>query len=453
MREEGVELPSGSRNAGAVSFGEAWLVWLRIGFLSFGGPVAQIALMHRVLVDERRWLGERQFLSALNFCMLLPGPEAMQLATYAGWRMHGVAGGLAAGLSFVLPGALLMLGLSVGYAYWGQLPAMEVLFLGVKAAVLAIVLEALLRVAKKALKTSLHWTLAGVSFIALFFFHVPFPIVILAAAIIGAIASWNAVDTGTDAATGSAGSEHSMHAHRAAPAQTIVTTAIWLAVWLGPLAALWLVLGGDHVLVQLGIFFSKLAVVTFGGAYAVLAYMAQEVVQGYGWLSAGEMVDGLGLAETTLGPLILVTEFVGFLAAFRAGGEGALWLGVAGALVTLWATFAPCFLWIFAGAPYVEQLQEAKRLRAALAAVTAAVVGVILNLSLWFGLRVLFTDFTPIEIGAVSFDLPAVTSLHLAAAVLSLLAAVALFRFKAGVMLTLVICAAASFALNAVTPI
>lgn len=427
----------------SVTFTEALGVWLKIGLLSFGGPAAQIALMHRVLVDERRWLAERQFLSALNFCMLLPGPEAMQLATYAGWRMHGVRGGLAAGLLFVMPGAILMLALSVIYALYGQLPAMEVLFLGVKAAVLAIVLEALIRLARRALQTKEHWLLAGLSFAALFFFNVPFPVVVLAAAMIGVVSSWRSGE-----GVAALAPEGAMSVPAAAPPRTLVTVATWLAIWLGPLAVLWIVLGDDHILVKLGLFFSKLAVVTFGGAYAVLAYMAQEVVQGYGWLNAGEMLDGLGLAETTLGPLILVTEFVGFLAAYREAGGASLLMGIAGAAVTLWATFTPCFLWIFAGAPYVEQLQHAVRLRAALAAVTAAVVGVILNLSLWFGLRVLFGQFGRIEIGPVTLDVPILQSIDWRAAVLSIVAGVALFRFKAGVIVTLMICAAASFALS-----
>ena len=416
---------------------------MKIGLLSFGGPAAQIALMHRVLVDERRWFAERQFLSALNFCMLLPGPEAMQLATYAGWRMHGIAGGLAAGLLFVVPGALLMIVLSMIYVYYGQLPAIEVLFLGVKAAVLAIVLEALIRVAGRALQTRMHWLLAGLAFVALFFFNVPFPLVVFAAALLGALWSWQSGEGATVSPI-----EVMTSGPAAAWPDTVRTVAIWLAVWLGPLIGLWFVLGSDHVLVQLGWFFSKLAVVTFGGAYAVLAYMAQEVVQGYGWLSAGEMIDGLGLAETTLGPLILVTEFVGFLAAFREEGGGGLLLGIAGAVVTLWATFAPCFLWIFAGAPYVEQLQHAVRLRAALAAVTAAVVGVILNLSLWFGLRVLFGRFETVDLGMLSLEVPVLQSLDWKAAALSVLAGIALFGFRAGVMVTLIVSAAASFALS-----
>ncbi len=429
----------------AVSFNDALGAWLKIGFLSFGGPAAQIAVMHKVLVEERGWLKENQFLNALNFCMLLPGPEAMQLATYAGWRMHGIAGGLAAGLSFVLPGALLMLGLASIYGYFGQLPAMETLFLGIKAAVLAIVLQALFKVARKALKQPVHWVIAAAAFAALFFFNVPFPFVVIAAACAGAV-------SGSFGGTGASASPEGDAP--AAPladgtmfSRTIRTAVIWLAIWLLPLGLLWLVLGGDHVLVQIGFFFSKLAVVTFGGAYAVLAYMAQEVVQGYHWLTAHEMVDGLGLAETTLGPLILVTEFVGFLAALRDGGGMSFAMGLAGAVVTLWATFAPCFLWIFTGAPYVERLQHAKRLRSALAGVTAAVVGVILNLSIWFALKVLFHAFWLVEAGPVRFELPQLASLDWQAAVLSVLAAVALFQMKTGVMLTLATCAIAAYAL------
>jgi chromate transporter len=428
-----------------VHFGEALGVWLRIGLLSFGGPAAQIALMHRVLVDERGWLSERQFLSALNFCMLLPGPEAMQLVTYAGWRLHGIAGGLAAGLLFVLPGAFLMLCLAGLYAFYGELPAMEVLFLGVKAAVLAIVVEALMRVARKALKSPVHWMIAGASFLALFFFGVPFPLVIVIAALIGAIQSTRQMD-GKNVDAG--GDEVAVALRELSEPKSVSTAILWLGIWLGPIIVLWMLLGPDHILVQLGIFFSKLAVVTFGGAYAVLAYMAQEVVQGYGWLDAREMVDGLGLAETTLGPLILVTEFVGFLAAFRAGGSASFLWGLAGAVVTLWATFAPCFLWIFLGAPYVERLQQAVRLRAALAGVTAAVVGVILNLSLWFGLKVLFGGFTHFEAGPVGFDIPILETLDWRAGVLSVLAGVILFRLHGGVMVTLMSCAAASFAIN-----
>ncbi len=357
-------------------FRQILFVFGEIGLLSFGGPAAQIALMHRVLVDELRWLDERRFLSALSFCMLLPGPEAMQLATYSGWRLQGVKGGLAAGLLFVAPGALLVLALSMLYGVYGQTPAVAALFVGVKAAVLAIVLQALVRVANRAIKGRLDWVVAIAAFVAIFFFNLPFPLVIVAAAAAGYfLRAAEQIEPGGAAAA-------------SVPVmQTLRTLAVWLAIWLVPLFAVAAIFGSGHVLAQLAYFFSKLAVVTFGGAYAVLAYMAQEAVTGYQWLTAGEMLDGLGLAETTNGPLILVTEFVGYIAALRAGGVG---MGVLGALVTLWATFAPCFLWIFVGAPYVERLTHAPQLASALRTVTAAVVGVIANLSLWFALHVLF---------------------------------------------------------------
>ena len=337
---------SGDVGAGAPTFAEALRVWTRIGLLSFGGPAGQIALMHRTLVEEKKWIDEQRYLSALNFCMLLPGPEAMQLATYVGWRLHGLKGGLAAGLLFVLPGALVVLTLSMLYAAFGKLPLAEALFLGVKAAVLAIVVEALLRVARRSLKGSIEWAIAAAAFIAIFSLKVPFPLIVAAAALVG---FWR-------------GGSQAMSTPAAAapvavsPIATLRTVAIWLVIWVVPLLLVAATFGRGHVLTEIGWFFSKLAVVTFGGAYAVLAYMAQDVVEHYRWLTPGEMLDGLGLAETTPGPLILVTEFVGFLAAFREGGGNPWAMGVLGAVVTLWATFAPCFLWIFAGAPYIERL-------------------------------------------------------------------------------------------------
>ncbi|MCC0055640.1 MAG: chromate efflux transporter [Rhodobiaceae bacterium] len=361
--------------------------------MSFGGPAAQIALMHRVLVEEKRWLEEKEFLSALSFCMLLPGPEAMQLATYSGWRRHGVAGGLMAGLLFVLPGAIVMAALAAGYAAFGSVPLVEALFLGIKAAVLIIVIEALLRISRRALKAPFHWLLAGLAFIAIFFLALPFPFIIAAAALAGWIYG-RRDDT-----------------HASSPAQpvrplgTAVTGLTWLAIWLIPLAVMAFLLGGDHVLTGLALFFSKLAVVTFGGAYAVLAYMAQDVVTHHGWIDTGAMMDGLGLAETTPGPLILVTEFVGFLAGFNESG-GRWTMAVAGALVTLWATFAPCFLWIFTGAPYVARIATMPKLNAALSGVTAAVVGVILNLSIWFALHVLFGELSAERYGPLRLWTP-----------------------------------------------
>lgn len=382
----------------AVAFADALGVWIKIGVLSFGGPAAQISLMHRMVVAERGWLTERQFLNALSFCMLLPGPEAMQLATYAGWRLHGVAGGLAAGLAFVLPGAAVVLALSMIYSTFGNVPLVEAIFLGVKAAVLVIVIEALLRISKRALSGTEAWMLAAMSFVGIFFLSLPYPLIVLAAAIWGYVRASVTIDTDAPPLEKLNGSL----------AGTLGTIVLWLAVWFVPLILLGLALGFDHKLAQLGAFFSKLAVVTFGGAYAVLAYMGQDVVTRLGWLEAGQMMDGLGLAETTPGPLILVTQFVGYVAAWRDGGIG---LGLAGAAVSLWATFAPCFLWIFAGAPYVEWINAQPRLKGALTAITAAVVGVILNLGIWFGLHVFFGTVTRNDIGPLTLWTPNLSTL------------------------------------------
>lgn len=409
------------------SFSHLLRVFARIGLVSFGGPAGQIALMHRVLVEEERWIDERSYLNALNFCMLLPGPEAMQLATYVGWRLHGTLGGLAAGLLFVIPGALVVLALSMVYAAFGNVPLVSALFLGVKAAVLAIVVEALMRIARRSLRDKVEWLVAGLAFIGVFFFSVPFPLIVLAAALVG-FARGGAVASAAEPGI----------AQRPSASRTLATASAWLAIWWLPLAALAALLGTQHVITQIALFFSKLAVVTFGGAYAVLAYMVQDVVGHYGWLTSGEMLDGLGLAETTPGPLILVTEFVGFLAAFRAGGWG---LGLLGALVTLWATFAPCFLWIFAGAPYVEHLNRAPRLSAALAGVTAAVVGVILNLTAWFAIHVLFAQVNEMHAGAVRLLVPVASSVSWISLALSGLAVVLLFAWHQGVMRTLGVCA------------
>jgi chromate transporter len=355
------------------SFADAIKTYAKIGCLSFGGPAGQIALMHRVFVDEKKWIDEKDYLSALNFCMLLPGPEAMQLATYVGWKQHGVKGGLAAGLLFVLPGAFVVLALSMIYAAFGQVPWIAALFYGVKAAVLAVVLEALLRVSRRALKSQADWLIATSAFLTLFVFGLPFPLIIIAAALFGFFTRNSSTSNAPPPLP---------HINQLAG-----TTIIWMAIWLVPLAALALALGPHHILTEIGLFFSKLAVVTFGGAYAVLSYMSQAAVEQKHWLSPHEMIDGLGLAETTPGPLILVTEFVGYLAAFRQGGIG---LGLAAAATTLWMTFAPCFLFIFAGAPYIESINARPRLKGALSCITAAVVGVILNLTVWFGLTILF---------------------------------------------------------------
>ncbi|NJM36028.1 MAG: chromate efflux transporter [Rhodomicrobium sp.] len=429
-----------ARGGDAPAFSEALRSWAKIGLLSFGGPTAQIALMHRVIVEEKKWLSEQHYLNALSFCMLLPGPEAMQLATYVGWRLHGLIGGLAAGLLFVLPGALVVLGLSVIYAAFGQVPFVEAVFFGIKAAVLVIVIEALLRIARRALKLSEHWTIAAISFVAIFFLALPFPLIVFAAALFGFLR------TSADAAA----SPDARPAVLASASQTLRTIAIWLAIWCTPLLALAVIFGGDHILAQLGWFFSKLAVVTFGGAYAVLAYMAQDVVVRYGWLEAGQMMDGLGLAETTPGPLILVTQFVGFLAAYRAGGEAAWAMGFLGAFTALWATFAPCFLWIFAGAPYVEWINAQPRFRGALAAITAAVVGVIFNLALWFGLHVFFRDVTLVETGWLHLWTPDLMTLDWRVVVLAAMSGVLLLRLHWGIPAVLAVASGAALLIRAI---
>jgi chromate transporter len=425
--------------ARAPSFGELLKVFGRIGVLSFGGPTAQLAMMHKVLVEERKWLDADTYLHALNFCMLLPGPEAMQLATYAGWRLHGVRGGLAAGLLFVIPGALVVLGLAMLYAEFGKVPIVTALFLGIKAAVLVIVLEALLRVARRGLKLPMHWLIAAISFVALFFFAVPFPIVILAAGIVGFFTV-----SGTAPAAAATGPLPVMVSWQ----RTLGMIAFWGAAWWLPVLVSALVLGPDHVVTTIGVFFSKLAVVTFGGAYSVLAYMAQAVVATHQWLSAGEMMDGLGLAETTPGPLILVTQFVGYLAAYRHSGMPGIGAGLLGAAMTLWVTFVPCFLWIFAGAPYLEHIRRMPRLSGALAAITAAVIGVILNLSLWFALHVLFTDVRELHFGPMLVQWPTIASFDWVAALLAIIAGIALLRMHLGIATALAISASLALAIH-----
>ena len=366
----------------------------RIGVLSFGGPAAQIALMHRELVEERNWVSEDEYLSALSFCMLLPGPEAMQLATWIGWRLRGVAGGLLAGLLFVGPGAVVVLALSVLYATFGQVPVVAALFTGVQAAVVAVVVEALLRVSKRALKIRAHCVIAGLAFAALFAFGLPFPVVILGAGLWGYVTTRAGVEAAPTYAPG-------------AMRQSVTAVAVWGAIWLLPLAAL--MFWAPPLYADIALFFSKLAVVTFGGAYAVLAWMAQAVVADKHWLTLPQMMDGLGLAETTPGPLILVTQFVGFQAGWAKDGLAG---GLAGAAITLWMTFVPCFLWIFAGSPWIERLTHAPRLSGALKAITAAVVGVIANLSLWFALHVVFGQVNVLDVGPLHLVWPDVTSLR-----------------------------------------
>jgi chromate transporter len=437
------------------TFGEAVRLWAYIGCVNFGGPAGQIALMHKLLVEEKKWISDARYFHALNYCMLLPGPEAQQLATYVGWLMHGVKGGLVAGLLFVMPGALVMLGLSILYVNYADLAVVNAIFYGVKAAVLAIVIEAIFRIAKRAFTGPAMFWIAAAAFVALFFFAVPFPLVVLAAALIGLVGANYAPDQfrakghaakgdgpaetfAVDAAFARGELQHTM----ATRGRTALTVATWSAIWLAPVAVLALALGPDSVFTKLAAFFSTMSVVTFGGAYAVLAYVAQEAVATYAWLTAPEMLEGLALAETTPGPLILVLQHVGFLAAFREAGFDPLIAGLLGAAITLWVTFAPSFLWIFAGAPYAERVRENRHASAALAAITAAVVGVILNLAIWFALHVIFAKVETRDVGLLHLQIPDLATLDPIALAIAALALVALLRFKMPVLALLVLSAA-----------
>ena len=417
------------------TFAELVSAFARIGLLSFGGPAAQIALMHRICVEEKRWIDEGRYLHALNYCMLLPGPEAQQLATYIGWLLHGVRGGMVAGLLFVLPGLAVILGLSSLYALYQEASLVTGLFFGLKAAVLAIVVEAVVRIGKRALKSGFHRGLAAAAFIALFFFSLPFPLVVLTAALIGLIHARGAPSGAVEIA----------HEVRARPPllRQLAALLFWIAVWLAPLPLLWLILP-ETALPEVQTFFSKMALVTFGGAYAVLAYVAQVAVDHYAWLKPGEMLDGLALAETTPGPLVLVLSYVGFLAGFRQSGAlDPLIGGLLGGVIAAWATFIPSFIWIFAGAPYVERLRGNRLLSGALSAITAAVVGVILNLAVWFALHVVFTQVEPVDLVSLapltlSVPLPVWSSLDWQALVIAVVAAVMIFRFHLGIGKTLI---------------
>jgi chromate transporter len=438
----------GSPEARLPAFAEATRIWLRIGCLSFGGPAGQIALLHREVVDERNWISDRRFLHALNFCTLLPGPEAQQLAIYLGWLMHGAKGGAVAGLLFVIPGALVLMALSITYVLFGEIPIVAALFYGLKSAVLVLVIDALLRIGRRALKGRAAWALAALAFAALFLFAVPFPAVVLTAGLVGYLApghfsggSHGKAKDGPTAALDAvlnADPGRAVRMSRSARRAGMVSCVLWFV----PVA---LLLPGGGIYADVAWFFSKMAVVTFGGAYAVLAYAAQEAVSGYHWLTAPEMLTGLGLAETTPGPLILVLEFVGFLAGYRASGLAG---GIAASALTLWVTFAPCFTFVFLGAPLVERLQGNRALSGALAAITAGVVGVIANLSIWFALHSLFRAATPVRTGLLSFDAPIPNSLDPWSLLLSIVAAVALLRLRLGVLRTLGICAGASVVLR-----
>ncbi len=450
--------------AHGLSLGEATRTWAKIAALSFGGPAGQIAVMHRILVEEKRWIGEERFLHALNYCMLLPGPEAQQLATYIGWLLHRTKGGLIAGALFVLPGLVAIMALSWLYAAFGRAAPVEALFFGLKAAVLAIVLDAVRRIGTRALKNDVMRAIAAAAFMAIFFLAIPFPAIILAAALIGyaggragvvAFAGGGAHGATSGAALADADSLLGAHIpdHARPSLRWSLRISAWfLILWLGPVAALLALLGPDDVFSQIALFFSQMAVVTFGGAYTVLAYVAQQAVGHYGWLAPGEMLDGLGMAETTPGPLIMVTQFVGFMGAFRhAEGLHPMLAGTLGGILTIWVTFVPCFLWIFLGAPFVERLRGNAAISAALSAITAAVVGVVLNLAVWFAVHSLFGTVRPFAAGRLRFDLPILVSLNIPAALLTLAALVAVFRFKAGPMMVLPACAAAGLAYWAVT--
>jgi chromate transporter len=455
-----------ARLAGATvphpTFSETTRTFLKIGLLSFGGPAGQIALMHKTLVEEKRWISEERFLHALNYCMLLPGPEAQQLATYIGWLLHGVRGGVMAGLLFIIPGFVIILLLSTVYALFQRVPVVEAVFFGLKAAVLAIVIEAVIRIGKRALKNQAMIAIAALSFVAIFALQVPFPLIILGAAIIGYLGTRFAPSLFEAAGHAATSKVSGPFVELREPATdrswtgALRVIALWGGIWAAPVAVAALVFGPASVFMDIAQFFSKMAVVTFGGAYAVLAYVAQEAVAlpasgGLGWLKPGEMLDGLALAETTPGPLILVLTYVGFLAAFRAPpGIDPLFAGVLGATLTTWVTFAPCFLFIFLGAPYIEQLRSNRALSAALAAITAAVVGVVLNLAIWFALHVLFREVGTFTLGPLAFASPRLGTVDWAAVALGLAAMLAVLRFKLGMLPTLAGCALGGLMVRAV---
>jgi chromate transporter len=441
------ESPIALQSPSTVSLRDAFSVWLRIALLSFGGPAGQIAVMHRILVDEKRWISDARFLHALNYCMLLPGPEAQQLATYIGWLMHRTVGGIMAGGLFILPGIVAIMGLSYVYAAYGNAGFVTAIFFGLKAAALAVVFQAVIRLGKRALRSWIMLILATAAFVAIFFFNVPFPLIIVTAGTIGyfgartsraefAMAEHRPKKSAAevDYLLGDDVQHHS-HPNRS---RALKVGAIWLLLWLTPMAALLIGLGYSNVFTQIALFFSKMAMVTFGGAYAVLAYVAQQTVEHYHWLQPREMLDGLGMAETTPGPLIMVLQFVGFMAAYRDPGTLPPMLAATlGGLLATWVTFVPCFLWIFLGAPFVETTRGNKALAGALSAVTAAVVGVILNLSIWFAIHTLFREVLPVHGYGLSFETPVLSSIDPAALALTLAATAAIFLFRTNILIVL----------------
>lgn len=410
---------------GDIPFRDAVSAWARVAASSFGGPAAQIAVIHRVAVDEKRWVDEVSFVRALSFCMLLPGPEAQQLATYIGWKLHGLRGALTAGLLFILPGFIAILGLSVLYVSAADVALVAALFFGLKPAVLPVVIEAVFRLKRRAAGGRLGTGIAIAAFVAIFAFAVPFPVIVMGAGLVGLLAHRDRGASPADSLPVSGtGLWHSVR-----------TAVVWVLIWLGPVAGLAVALGSDHVFSRQAVFFSRVAVVTFGGAYAVLAYVAQRAVDVFGWVTPGEMLDGLGLAETTPGPLIMVVQFVAFLGAFRnAGAMDPLIAGLLGSMVTVWVTFAPSFLFILVGAPWIERLTANQRLASALAGVTAAVVGVVLNLGVWFAIHTLFSRVTDRSFGLLSIPVPDLETFEPAVAFIALAASLALFRFRVGML-------------------
>ncbi|MEM7333277.1 MAG: chromate efflux transporter [Chloroflexota bacterium] len=440
----------------SVTLKEAFWVWVKVAAYSFGGPAGQIAVMHKLLVEEKKWVSNNRFLHALNYTMLLPGPEAQQLATYLGWLLHSIRGGLIAGSLFILPGFVSILVLSILYAGFQEVTLVQALFYGLKPAVLAIVVEAVIRIGRRALKNEVMIGISALAFLGIFFFNIPFPVIILSAGILGYIGGkvWlEKFDVIKQREVGEEDEEAFVITDSVAQAQKpsarnayrILIT--FLTLWFIPLGILWATLGSEHIFVQEGIFFSQTAVVTFGGAYAVLAYIAQQAVEVFGWLQPGEMLDGLGMAETTPGPLVQVVQFVGFMGAFRNPGTlSPMMSGVIGSIVTTWVTFVPCFLWIFLGAPFIEYWRGNKSLTTALSAITAAVVGVILNLAVWFALQTLFGVVDEVNYGRLQLQIPQLQTVDLAALLIAIGAFIALFRFKLNMLYTLAISAALGMA-------